>query len=73
MSRMVWDIDVIDNDDYKKFKKIVGQKLIDVIHDEDDLVLIFETKKVRISMQDSDAYGTNVFFDFENNKLKEVK
>ena len=67
MSRMVWDIDVIDNDDYKKFKKIVGQKLIDVIHDEDDLVLIFEIKKVRISMQDSDAYGTNVFFDFENN------
>jgi len=57
---------VIDEDDYKKFKKIVGQKLTDVIIDEYDLVLVFETKKVIISMQDSDAYGTNIFFDFED-------
>ena len=66
MSIMVWDRDVIDEEDYKKFKKIVGQKLTDVIIDEYDLVLVFETKKVEISMQDSDAYGTNVFFDFED-------
>ena len=66
MSILINDIPVIDKDDFKKLKKLKGQKLMNVKQDDEeyDLILEFEKMKVTLSMQDSDAYGTNVFFSF---------
>jgi len=63
MSTTLIDINVIDKNDFKEIKKLEGQKLKSVRKEDTNLVLFFEGKKLTISMQDSDAYGTNVFFE----------
>ncbi len=60
-------------------KKLKGQKLLEIKREDngEDLVLVFEEDTLRISSQDSDNYGTNIFFNYEKSsslhKDKKVK
>lgn len=65
MSQILIDLPVIDKDDFKEWKKIIGRKLKKVSIDCDDLVLEFDGWTVTISRQYSDAYGDNVFWNFQ--------
>ena len=49
-------------------KKLVGQELKGVKQDCEDLILEFTGVTVRISAQYSDAYGSNMFWDFEKKR-----
>lgn len=64
---MCFDLKVADKDTVRELKKVIGKKLIAVRMDESeyDLELFFEEYKVTVSMQDSENYGTNIFFDVE--------
>jgi len=67
MSGIVHDLPVIDDSDFKKLKKLKGQKLIDIKKDKyDDLVFVFENKKLTISAQESYNYGFGVFYEVKN-------
>ena len=64
---MVCDLQVIDEDDFKEMKKLKGQKLLEIRkeHMGEDLLLIFEKDTLKITSQDSENYGTNIFYDYE--------
>ena len=57
MSVIIDDINTIDKDDLKQWKKLKGEKLISVEDSYGNLVLIFEKHKVEFSCQISDEYG----------------
>jgi len=64
---MAWDMKVIDEDDFKEMRKLEGQKLLEVKreYEGDDLILIFEKDTLKITAQDSENYGFNVFFNYD--------
>lgn len=62
---VVTDLRVIDKEDIKKWKKLIGKKLKKIEIGYGDLILHFEGMSVTVSMQYSEAYGTNVFWNFE--------
>ena len=73
---MAWDMKVIDEDDFKEMRKLEGQKLLEVKreYEGDDLILIFEKDTLKITAQDSENYGFNVFFNYDKTpKQKERK
>ena len=73
---MAWDMKVIDEDDFKEMRKLEGQKLLEVKreYEGDDLILIFEKDTLKITAQDSENYGFNVFFNYDKTlKQKGVK
>jgi hypothetical protein len=65
MSALIFDLDVIKKDDFRRLKTLVGQKLESVKLDCDDLILEFTGVTVSVLAQYSDAYGCNVFWGFE--------
>ncbi len=73
MSTWLNDINTIDKDTEKKWKKIIKQRLVDVQDDGGDLKLIFEKVEVIISCQESDAYGIGVFHDFRKRTINGIK
>ena len=65
MSVIVTDLCPITEEEFKDLKKVVGERLIDIKVTDfftGDLILTFEKHVVTVSMQDSDEYGTNVFW-----------
>ena len=73
MSVIVTDLCPITEEEFKDLKKVVGEKLIDVKVTDfftGDLILTFEKHVVKVSMQDSDVYGINVFWWIEKRKSK---
>ena len=64
---MAWDMKVIDEDVFKEMRKLEGQKLLEVKreYEGDDLILIFEKDTLKITAQDSENYGFNVFFNYD--------
>jgi hypothetical protein len=69
MSIILIDIPVIKKEDVKEWKKLIGKKLrkVETEYDE-NLILDFGDVTVRVSRQYSDAYGDNVFWNFERRK-----
>ncbi len=67
---MVTDEDAISNDDFNRLEILKGEKLIELSHDDGDLILFFEKHKVTISRQYSEDYGDIIFWEIEKNKKK---
>ncbi len=67
---MVTDEDAISNDNFKRLEILKGEKLIELSHDDGDLILFFEKHKVTISRQYSEDYGDNIFWEIETTKKK---
>jgi len=75
MSVIVTDLCPITEDEFKELKKVVEEKLVDVKVTNfitGDLIMVFEKHIVRVSMQDSDEYGTNVFWWIEEKNQKKA-
>ena len=81
MSVILVDLCPITESEFKELKKLVGEKLKEVkikngwAFDkfvDGDLELVFEKHTVTVSMQESDEYGTNVFWEIKKRR-KRVK
>jgi len=79
MSVILVDLCPITEDKFKELKKLVGEKLKEVkikngwAFDkfvDGDLELVFEKHTVTVSMQESDEYGTNVFWKIKKRQKK---
>ena len=72
---MVIDEDAISSENFDELKKLKGEMLVSLSHDDLDLILVFEKHKVTISRQYSEEYGDGIFWEIEklHKKFSAVK